>query len=139
MTIAGGKLFVADPTNDRVLIWNTMPSATGVAANVVLGQNDFASSASGAGLASMNAPSSVAVLDGKLVVSDTGNSRLLVFDPIPETNGAPATVSWDPRTETFSLPAWFNAQELAPHDLGAYGGRLYVGQTSRILVLPDLF
>ena len=139
MTISGGKLIVADPANNRVLVWNMIPSATGVAANVVLGQSDFVSSATGDGMANMNAPSSVAVLDGKLVVSDTGNSRLLVFDSIPETSGSPATQSWDPRTATFSLPSWFNVQELAPHDLGAYGGRLYVGQTSRILVLPDLF
>jgi hypothetical protein len=139
MTIAGGKLVVVDAANNRVLIWNTLPSATGISADVVLGQRDFVSSGSGDGAANMNAPSSAAVLDGKLFVSDTGNARLLVFDPVPLESGAAATTIWDPRTTRFSLPAWFNGQELAPHDLGAYAGRLYVGQTHRILVLPDLF
>jgi hypothetical protein len=87
----------------------------------------------------MNGPTSVAVLDGRLVVSDTGNARLLVFDPIPTAPGAAAARAWDPRTVSFSLPSWFNAQELAPHDIGAYQGRLYVGQTGRILVMPDIF
>ena len=79
------------------------------------------------------------MLDGNLVVSDTGNARLLVFDGVPTTSGIAAMTTWDPRTVRFSLPAWFNEQELTPHDLGAYGGRLYVGQTGRILVLPDIF
>jgi hypothetical protein len=139
LTVDSGKIIVADPANNRVLIWKTMPSSSGVAADVVLGQPDFVSSASGAGAAQMNAPSSVAVLDGNLVVSDTGNARLLVFRGIPMVSGAAATTTWDPRTVRFSLPSWFNEQELTPHDLGAYQGRLYVGQTGRILVLPDIF
>jgi len=64
---------------------------------------------------------------------------LLVFDRIPATSGVAANRSWDPRRVRFSLPAWFNEEELAPHDLGAYKGRLYVGQTGRVLVLPDIF
>jgi hypothetical protein len=81
----------------------------------------------------------VAVLDGRLIVSDTGNARLLVFDPVPGTSGTAAARAWDPRTVTFSLPQWYSAQELTPHDVGAYGGRLYVGQTGRVLVMPDIF
>jgi hypothetical protein len=73
------------------------------------------------------------------VVSDTGNGRLLVFKGVPSTSGVAATMTWDPRTVRFSLPTWFNEQELTPHDLGAYQGRLYVGQTGRILVMPDIF
>ena len=139
LTVDGGRLIVADPANNRVLVWDTVPSSSGVAADVVLGQPDFVSSAPGAGAAQMNAPSGVAVLDGNLVVSDTGNSRLLVFHGVPTASGAAATTTWDPRSVRFSLPLWFNEEELAPHDLGAYQGRLYVGQTGRILVLPDIF
>jgi hypothetical protein len=87
----------------------------------------------------MNAPSSVAVLDGNLVVSDTGNARLLVFDGVPTASGVAATTVWDPRNVRFSLPAWFDEEQLTPHDIGAYQGRLYVGQTGRTLVLPDIF
>jgi hypothetical protein len=139
LTTYNGKLIVADPANHRVLIWNAVPSTSGVPADIVLGQADFVSSVPGSDAARMNAPSSVAVLNGKLVVSDTGNSRLLVFNQIPATSGVAADRIWDPRTVRFSLPAWFNEEELAPHDLGAYKGRLYVGQTGRVLVLPDIF
>src|ERR1019366_9413378 len=106
MTIADGRLITADPGNQRVLIWNTIPLATRAPADVVLGQPDFTSRTPGNGLASMNAPGSVAVLDGKLFVSDTGNGRLLVFDPVPAASGVAATTSWDPREARFSLPAW---------------------------------
>jgi Fibronectin type III domain len=139
LTVHEGKLIVADPANNRVLIWNTLPSSTGVPADIVLGQHDFVSSAAGTAATQMSGPSSVAVLDGNLVVSDTGNARLLVFDGVPETSGVAAATIWDPRTVRFSLPTWFNDEELTPHDLGAYQGRLYVGQTGRILVLPDIF
>jgi hypothetical protein len=139
LTTHSGKLIVADPANHRVLIWNAVPSTSGVPADVVLGQVDFVSSVPGSDAARMNAPSSVAVLGDKLVVSDTGNARLLVFNQIPTTSGVAADRIWDPRTVRFSLPAWFNEEELSPHDLGAYQGRLYVGQTGRVLVLPDIF
>jgi NHL repeat len=139
MVVDAGRLIVADPGDNRVLVWNTVPTTSGAPADVVLGQPDFASSAAGTSLAEMDAPSSVAVIAGKLVVSDTSNSRLLVFAAVPATNGAAATASWDPRVARFSLPAWFDVNQLAPHDVGAYGGRLYVGQTDRVLVMPDIF
>jgi hypothetical protein len=144
MTIAGGKLIVADPLNHRVLIWNQVPRQSGtqsaaIPADVVVGQVDFVSSTPGAGAAQMNGPNSVAVLNGKLVVSDTGNARVLVFKQIPTANGTPADWSWTPAATRFSLPTWFNGRELAPRDLGAYQGRLYVGQTGKVLVVPDFF
>jgi hypothetical protein len=139
LTVYEEALVVADPANNRVLVWKAIPTSSGVAADVVLGQPDFVSSSAGAGPAQMNAPSSVAILDGNLVVSDTGNARLLVWSGIPTTSGVAATTTWDPRTARFSLPAWFNEDELTPHDLGAYQGRLYIGQTGRVLVLPDIF
>src|SRR6516162_9881605 len=39
--IQNGKLYVADTQNNRVLIYNQIPTANGVAADVVLGQPDF--------------------------------------------------------------------------------------------------
>ena len=41
--IQNGKLFVADTQNNRVLIWNSIPTQNGAAADVVLGQKDFTS------------------------------------------------------------------------------------------------
>jgi hypothetical protein len=139
LTISGGRLIVTDSTNHRVLIWNEIPATTGQAANIVLGQSGFTTNTPGSATTQMNTPSSAAVLDGKLIVSDTGNGRLLIFNRIPTTSGAAADLIWDPRTVRFSMPTWYNEQGLAPRDLGAYQGRLYIGQTGRVLVVPDLF
>ncbi len=42
--IQGSKLFVADTQNNRVLIWNTIPTQNNQPADVVLGQPDFTTS-----------------------------------------------------------------------------------------------
>src|SRR6185436_19577299 len=39
--IVNGKLYVADTQNNRVLVYNRIPTANGAAADVVLGQPDF--------------------------------------------------------------------------------------------------
>ena len=39
--IQNGKLYIADTQNHRVLIFNSIPTANGAAADVVLGQPDF--------------------------------------------------------------------------------------------------
>ncbi len=39
--LVAGKLIVADISNHRVLIWNSVPTSNGQAADVVLGQNRF--------------------------------------------------------------------------------------------------
>ncbi len=41
--IAGGKLYVADTQDNRVLIYNKIPTTNGVAADVVIGQPNFTS------------------------------------------------------------------------------------------------
>lgn len=89
----GNRLIVADAWNHRVLIWLTFPSQNGQPADVVVGQPDFNSNqpnVNGIG----KAPSSrslywcygVEVHDGKLLIADTGNRRVLVFNTIPAKN-----------------------------------------------------
>lgn len=78
----GTQVFVTDTNNNRVMIWNTFPTTNGQPADVVLGQQDFTSNlANDGGLSSqsMNKPFGVAIHDGKLLVSDSQNHRLLVF------------------------------------------------------------
>ena len=78
----GTRLYVADQDNNRVLIWNTIPTATQAAANMVLGQPDMTSA--GAGLSSQGLRSPVSVYsDGTSVyVGDSGNDRIILF-PLP--------------------------------------------------------
>jgi hypothetical protein len=89
----GNKLIAASGSQNRVLIWNSVPTVNGQPADVVLGQPDFTSSASGISSTSMDYPCGVMVSpDGKLLVAEYYNNRVLVWNSIPDTNGTPADV-----------------------------------------------
>jgi len=80
----GGQLAVADTGNNRVLVWNTFPSSDGQAATQVIGQNGFTGKDANAGGAkpaanTLRAPTGVRFDRSNLVVTDTGNHRVLVF------------------------------------------------------------
>jgi uncharacterized protein (TIGR03437 family) len=101
--IQDGKLFVADTGNNRVLIWNSIPTANGQPADVVLGQSNFSSNTApdvnttGTYTAAANLlwnPISVSVSpDGThLFVSDYGYSRVLIWNSIPTQNQQPADI-----------------------------------------------
>jgi NHL repeat len=92
-----GKIFVVDQGNNRVLIWNKVPSNNGVPADLVLGQKDFYSREVNGGLgikradsASMYFPTDVVFGRKGLFVSDSGNHRVLVWNELPTENGQPA-------------------------------------------------
>lgn len=89
-----GKLAIADQNNHRILIYNRVPTTNGEPANVVLGQTDFISSAqpNPPNASSMNRPSDVQIIDGKLIVADTRNNRILIWNNIPSTNGVAADI-----------------------------------------------
>lgn len=92
---AEGVLAVADAWNHRVLIWRGGVERMNQPADVMVGQIDR-----GAGLANRGADRpradtlnwcyGVAILEGRLYISDTGNRRVLVYDTIPDTDGASA-------------------------------------------------
>jgi uncharacterized protein (TIGR03437 family) len=93
-----GKLFVADTQNNRVLIYNSVPTANAAAADVVLGQPSFTSAISATQViptpTANNLLSPVSVTsDGQhLFVSDLGDNRVLIWNSIPTSNQAPADV-----------------------------------------------
>ncbi len=92
VTIAMGKLFVADTYNHRVLIYNSIPTSSTANADVVLGQPDFTTHNALATptASSMLDPVSVTTDGTRLIVTDLGNNRVLIFKHIPTTNGAAA-------------------------------------------------
>ena len=87
-------LAVADAWNHRVLIWRGLPDASNRPADVVLGQADFtgalANRGGEAGAHTLNWCYGVAIADGRLIVCDTGNRRVLIWNAIPDRSGAPA-------------------------------------------------
>jgi DNA-binding beta-propeller fold protein YncE len=75
---AGGKLYVVDKDNNRVLRY-AYPFSTLDAAEIVFGQPDFHTGVAGGGQTGLNVPMGVAVLGGDLWIVDGGNSRVLCF------------------------------------------------------------
>ena len=88
----GTKLFVTDMSNNRILIYNTMPTTNGVAADVVIGQTDFTTATSGTSSTKLKYPSGIYSDGTKLFVSDMSNNRILIYNAIPTTNGVAADV-----------------------------------------------
>jgi hypothetical protein len=96
--IQGGKLFVADTQNNRVLIWNSIPTKNNQPADIVLGQPNFTTvpqidqtkSSLQAAANIMLTPSSVNTDGTHLFVTDLGFSRVLIWNSIPTTINQPA-------------------------------------------------
>jgi hypothetical protein len=85
-----GKLAVTDRFNNRVLIWNTIPSSN-TPPDLVLGQANFTTHNSGTGLNNMDFPGQVIITpDGKVLVADSDNNRVLVWTSFPSSSGQTA-------------------------------------------------
>ena len=94
LTVAGDKLIVSDSENNRVLIWNSIPTENGQAADVVLGQADFDNCDENRGSTvaadTLYQPTGLWSDGTRLVVQDSDNSRTLIWNTFPTSNGQPA-------------------------------------------------
>jgi len=89
----GRVLVIADTDFNRVLIWNTIPTANGQAASVVLGQENFTTlKRLVTDNRSFRGPQGVWVQNGKLFVADTQNHRVLIWNTIPTSNHQAADI-----------------------------------------------
>jgi len=88
----GIHVAVADTLNNRVLLYNSIPTTNGVNADVVLGQPDFTTNTPGIGPDHFRAPQGVWIQDGRLFVADSSNNRVLIWNSLPTTNDKPADV-----------------------------------------------
>jgi hypothetical protein len=91
----GTRLWVADTGNHRVLVWNSIPTSNGKAADLVLGQASFADVLPNRGGAAPSAstlsfPAAIESVGGVVYIADTGNNRVVSFTAIPKSNGASA-------------------------------------------------
>src|SRR3984957_5941820 len=110
--ILNGTLYVADTQNNRVLIWNQIPTANGAPANVVLGQPNFTTfvevnvldQTTSASASNMLNPTSAPSDGTRLFVSDLGYNRILIWNHIPTTNDAPADVEIGQPDMNSSIP-----------------------------------
>ena len=163
---ANNMLFVADsnrvnsePINNRVLIFRNVsgslpaptdelfytqrcPICVGQADNV-LGQPDFVKTDRGRSASGMRLPTAVATDGQRLVVADTDNNRVLIWNSIPATNNQPADVVIGQRDFTSSEvpPQVPTAQSLrGPQGVWIQNGRLYIADTQnhRVLIFNRL-
>jgi hypothetical protein len=95
MTAYGDGLAVADAWNHRVLIWYRIPQRSHYPPDLVLGQEDFEHVDINRGRLTPSAdtlywPYGVSAWGDALVVADTGNRRVLVWQRPPDRNAQPA-------------------------------------------------
>ena len=77
-----GHFAVTDAGNNRIMLWNGIPSQNGQACDAVLGQNNFTDCDHNRqgyypDAGAVNMPYAIAVDDERLLAADTANSRLL--------------------------------------------------------------
>lgn len=130
-----GVIAVADAWNHRVLIWHGVPTRANQPADVILGQATGSDDLANRGASAPSANTlhwcyGVAICDGKLIVADTGNRRVLVWDGIPEQNGAPADLVLGQRSFTARDENAGNAASAVgmrwPHGIAMWRGELLV-------------
>jgi uncharacterized protein (TIGR03437 family) len=99
--IQNGRLYVADTGNNRVLIYNQIPTSNGAAADVVIGAPDFTTfvepdltqQKDNVTASLVLNPVSVTSDGSHVFVTDLGYNRVLIWNSIPTTNGVPADVA----------------------------------------------
>ncbi len=142
----GTRLFVGDDMNNRILIYNAIPSSNNAAADVVLGQPDMSSNAAnngGLSAQSMYQPSLVYTVGSRLYVSDIQNNRVLIYNTIPAVNFAAADAvvgQPDMMTRTANTGGTSNKSLSKPVGLFADTDRLIVLEQSnnRVMVYKNI-
>lgn len=129
---SSNKIYVSDRGNNRVLIYNAGPGASGTGAAVVLGQSAMTTNASGSTAATLNGSAGLCLANGQLFISDSRNNRILVYNAFSSGagNGQSATYTLggaaaSPSASSLSAPA----------ALACTTGTLYVADTGNNRVL----
>ena len=134
---AGGRLWVADWGNNRVLRFDKAASkANGANADGVLGQPDFTSSGTATSQKVMKYPTGVAIdnATGRLYVSDHDNDRILVFNAAAGlANGANASYVLGQKDFTTGTP---NTGGVSATGLHGPVGEFY-DPDSKVLLVVD--
>jgi hypothetical protein len=101
----GTRLIVADTGNNRLLVWNTLPTTSGAAADRVVGQATFTTAVASAGTTGLDRPYAIAFDGTRYFVADYGNNRVVVYPAtLPAMNGVAATAVLGQRTFAGNAP-----------------------------------
>ncbi|MEK6570067.1 MAG: hypothetical protein AABZ61_01755, partial [Bacteroidota bacterium] len=90
----GSRFLLCDRFNNRVLVWNSLPTQWNTPPDLVLGQPNFTSNNPGTAKSSLNWPGNVSVASNGVVgVTDTENDRILIWRQFPTQNAQAASIS----------------------------------------------
>ncbi|MEY4723787.1 MAG: hypothetical protein RLZZ324_1300, partial [Candidatus Parcubacteria bacterium] len=122
----GNRAFVTDYGNTRVLTFDISSITNGQAAAHVLGQANFTSSAAATTISGLRQPNELTYVpsSAQLLVSDTGNGRVMFFDASTVVDGASAVNlagQYDPGQPGL-VPDYTIQQELPKQGLYAPAG-----------------
>lgn len=134
----GVNLYVVDSEYSRILRYTGFPGADSQAANLVIGQANFESGTSSVGPTQLATPADATIADGKLIVADTFNNRVLIWETVPtRVNTEPDIVlgQLDLTTRDRSDPAE-RGSFFHPTSVWSDGERLLVSdyQNNRVLL-----
>lgn len=88
IAIGNGKMAIADLFNRRILLYNSIPADGSAQPDVAVGQPDFTSDSPGCARGAISGPGGVAITpEGKLVVVDRDNHRILIWNSLPTSHG----------------------------------------------------
>ncbi|MFN0060513.1 MAG: NHL repeat-containing protein [Planctomycetota bacterium] len=133
------NLLVADRDNDRVLDFSTLPVADATIPVIVHGQSSFTTSQAKGHL--LNHPTAIATTAGKLIVTDSLNHRVVIYNTVP-ASGSPtpdvvlgqANINVTLANQGLGAPTAATLNE--PEGVATDGTRLVVADTgnNRVLV-----
>ncbi len=126
------RLLVADSSNNRILVWTSLPTTNHQAADLVLGQANLTINTADGGDVSRGLQNPYDVYsDGtKIYATDTGNHRTLIWNSFPATNFAtPDVYLGQPDSTTTSSGC--GADEMnSPQGVWSDGSRMMVAISS---------
>jgi hypothetical protein len=138
---ASNQLFVADTGNNRIMVWNGIPTTNGAPASYVIGQSGVSGSGANAGGSisggGYDTPYAVFAAAGSLFVSDFNNHRVLVYTPVPTAAGRSAdAVLGQNDFVTGTIAQSANDQQISgPRKMAVLGNKLFVADVAWARVL----
>lgn len=137
---SGGKLCVVDQGNNRVLIWNSIPTQNNRGADIVLGQPDFVSNTAnngGVSARTLNGPNNCWFGEGEFFVVDVQNRRVLVWNSVPTSNFQAADVVVGQPDFSTTSNGSTQSKISFPFMATTYNGKLFVSDranNNRVLI-----
>lgn len=141
----GRRVVVADTENNRVLIWNSIPTQNGQPADLVLGQSSFTTATTSLTPSAqrLRAPQGVWIQGNRLFVADSLYHRVLIWNNFPTSNnqapdivlGQPDFTTTRPSNILDDAIAVSASNLLNPVSVTSDGRRLYVADLGHNRVL----